>query len=114
MSAKHIGSAPDTPILRFHLESFCLEPCRQKCLQIGPNSRCRWYVAQHATRRERSMSTPDNFNFADILAPSTPDEARIVELVRAVVRDELRKRDDLIIAAVADALRRHSKPRGAA
>jgi hypothetical protein len=37
------------------------------------------------------MSTPDNFNFADIPAPSTPVEKRFVELVRGVVRDELSK-----------------------
>lgn len=47
------------------------------------------------------MSTPDNFKFADIPAPSTPEEKRFVELVRAVVRDELRKHDDAFMTAVS-------------
>jgi hypothetical protein len=50
------------------------------------------------------MSAPDNFKFADIPAPATPDEARFVELVRLVVREELRKRDEAIFVAASGAL----------
>lgn len=47
----------------------------------------------------------DTFKFADIPAPSTPDEKRIVELVRAVVRDEMSKHADVLIEAFTKAAR---------
>jgi hypothetical protein len=49
--------------------------------------------------------TSDSFNFKDIPGPSTPDEQRIVDLVRAVVRDELNKRDEAFFGIFAGAAR---------
>lgn len=58
------------------------------------------------------MSAPDNFHFAEIQPPSTPDERRIIELMRYVVREELRtvvraelrRRDQDIMAIESEAL----------
>lgn len=51
------------------------------------------------------MSAPDNFKFAEIPPASTPDEARIVELVRATMREEFRRRDEAFNAVVLAANR---------
>jgi hypothetical protein len=60
------------------------------------------------------MSPPDNFKFADIPAPSTPEEKRFVELFRAVVRDEMHKQDDRIVDAISRGIAAFLVSRGTA
>jgi hypothetical protein len=60
------------------------------------------------------MSETDNFRFADIPAPSTPGEHRFVELVRAVVRDEMHKQDDRIVDAISRGIAAFLVSRGTA
>jgi hypothetical protein len=52
--------------------------------------------------------TDDNFKFATIPAPSSPDERRFVELVRMVIREENSKRDEAMITAVTNAVLSYS------